>query len=208
MSALTQYQNNHPGIKTAATVAQVGSSLYNIFNELVSLGKSSLSWLLFIVSIPLFLVGVLTLLLIFFFFSIKVLYSTKKLQAKTSELALDLERFLQEDLDHTANLFSLEEYVQIKNNQDSWLQMEGKLFELVQKQKKVKQQVRSSSAKPLLRIFLRPYGRFFLAFREYNVAYARLLKAYDEKSPKGNFFQPASEVELWKSRNKAYDYLV
>lgn len=91
-------------------------------------------------------------------------------------------------------------YASLKEGQDLWLSLEQEIKELGQ--------VEQARLPGWLAFLLRPFGNFYVAFRTYNERFTEVLRLFDQSSPDGQYLTKVSESELWRRRNKAYEYFI
>jgi hypothetical protein len=60
----------------------------------------------------------------------------------------------------------------------------------------------------LIKGLLRASETCYYRFKAANSVFSELIGLYDVNAPQGDYFDTATEQELWENRNKAYNYLV
>jgi hypothetical protein len=97
---------------------------------------------------------------------------------------------------------SFRNYETLKRSLEVLLQIEELLSVLFNSSTKQEEEPR------LIKGLLRASEQYHHRFKEANSVFAELIKLYDVNAPQGDYFDTATEQELWNNRNKTYNYLV
>lgn len=190
----------HPGQKVVNDIASLRSSLEGLRTFISGVGRRWIRWILYVL---LFLPAVAMLWLAMR----KVKKATREIQ-KAVKILQEAVKVARETYAQGGNVFKAlsfgemtpEEYTRLKRDQNAWLVSELMIKDLKEDE--------LPSIPRWLMYLLSPLANFYLAFRTYNQLATEMLTLLDQSQPDGPYFKKISESELWRKRNKAYEYMI